>query len=357
MSPLNRFRPRPLELLALLAVVATATTISLSGFRLQPATLLYTVMKNGPTLAAAFGVGVVLNLLYRLRKAGAVRAYLREIRTTTWLLDTLRIWAACVLLSFSYTWLKSLIPLVNPRRWDVELAWFDQVFHLGISPNRFLVALFEGTPVLAFIDWTYFLWLPFVLVLFGFFTTFPDPRTRAQFAFSHVALWTLGVWIYVAMPALGPALAFPDDWRSVHASMPKNSGGQVLLLQNYQTVLEARRTGRLGPGFNPAYGVAAMPSLHVGVDWLLLLWCLRRARPLAGLLLAAFVVTVLGSIATGWHYAVDAWVGIAIAHLAFWVATKTSRELPGETDEMARGAAPEPALEERAVPSRNPSGE
>lgn len=340
MSPISRFRPRPFELLALLAVVTTGTVLHLSGFRLQPATALHSLSKNGPTLAATFAVGVVLNVLYRLRPSGAARAYLREIRTRDWLLDTVRIWVACVLLSYSYTWLKALIPLVNGRLWDVELTWFDQVFHLGISPNRFLVALFEGTPVLAFIDWTYFLWLPFVLVLFGFFTTFPDRRTRAQFAFSHVALWTLGAWIYVAMPALGPALAFPDDWRSVHASMPKNSGGQVLLLHNYQTVLEARRTGQLGRGFNPGYGVAAMPSLHVGVDWLLLLWCLRRARPLAGLLLAAVVVTVLGSIATGWHYAVDAWVGIAIAHLAFWASTKTSRDLPGGTGETAGDAGP-----------------
>lgn len=337
-----RFRPRAYELLALLAFAATFAAVRLSGVPLGPGSVLATLRTSGPTLLAALAAGVVLNALYRLREPGGARAYLRAVRSAEWLLETVRIGAACVLLSHAYMWLKVFVPFVNARRWDVELAWLDQALHLGVSPSLFLVALLEGTPLLPLVDWSYFLWLPFALLGFGFFAAFPDRETRARYAASHVLLWALGAWGYVAMPALGPALAFPDEWKAVRSGMPLNSGGQVTLLLNYQLVLDAKRDGAPpSPYLNPALGVAAMPSLHVGVDVLLLAWCRRRARPLAPFALAVLLLHLLGSVATGWHYAVDAYAGAAIALFAAWAAGRLARgpaEAPGE----ASAAAPPP---------------
>lgn len=340
---LARFRPRAYELLALFAFAATTLAVRLAGVPLGLSAFLVTLRTNGPTLLAALAAGVVLNVLFRLRETGGVRAYLRAVRTAAWLAETVRICVAGVLLAHAYMWLKVFVPLVNGRRWDVELAWFDQVLHFGVSPSRFLVALFEGTPLLHAIDWTYFLWLPFALLGFGFFAAFPDGDTRARYVFSHVALWTLGAWGYVAMPALGPALAFPDEWKAVRSEMTLNAGGQVTLLLNYQLVLDAKRAGAPpAPILNPALGVAAMPSLHVGVDVLLLLWCRRRARPLALFALLALLVHVLGSVATGWHYAVDAWAGAALALLAAWAAGRVAPSLAGKAPDDGSTAAPPP---------------
>jgi len=338
-----RFRPRAYELLALLAFVATFTAVRLSGAPLGLGSVLATLRTNGPTLLAALAAGVVLNALYRLREPGGTRAYLRAVRSGPWLRESIRICAAGVLLAHAYSWLKVFVPFVNARRWDVELAWLDQALHLGLSPSLFLVALFEGTPVLPLIDWSYFLWLPFALLGFGFFAAFPDRETRERYAASHVLLWALGAWGYVAMPALGPALAFPDEWKAVRAGMPLNSGGQVTLLLNYQLVLDARRDGTPpAPYLNPALGVAAMPSLHVGVDVLLLVWCRRRARALAPFALAVLLLHLLGSVATGWHYAVDAWAGAGLALFAAWAA---GRLVPGPAEEApgeASAADPPP---------------
>ena len=338
-----RFRPRTYELLAFLAFTATVVTVRLAGVPIGVDAFLVTLRTNGPTLLAALAAGVAVNVLFRFREPGGARAYLRTVRSGTWLLESVRICAAGVLLAHAYTWLKVFVPFVNGRRWDVELAWLDQALHLGISPSRFLVALFEGTPVLSLIDWSYFLWLPFALLGFGFFAAFPDRETRARYAASHVLLWALGAWGYVAMPALGPALAFPDEWKSVRAEMPLNSGGQVTLLLNYQLVLDAKRDGAPpAPYLNPALGVAAMPSLHVGVDVLLLVWCRRRARALAPFALGVLLLHVLGSVATGWHYAVDAWAGAALALLAAWAAGRLARGPAEEAPGNASAGAPSP---------------
>lgn len=326
---LARFRPRPYEIASFLALAASVAAVRLAGAPVGPGDFLFALRTNGPTLLGALAAGTALNVLFRLREPGGARTYLRAVRSAEWLAEGARICFAGVVLAFAYSWLKVFVPFVNGRRWDVELAWFDQALHLGVSPSRFLVALFGGTPLLSAIDWTYFLWLPFALLGFGFFAAFPDPETRARFAFSHVLLWTLGAWGYVAMPAIGPALAFPDEWKTVRAEMPLNSGGQVTLLLNYQLVLDAKRDGTPpAPFLNPALGVAAMPSLHVGVDVLLLAWCRKRARPLALLAFLALLVHLLGSVATGWHYAVDAYAGAAIALFAAWAAGRAARGGP-----------------------------
>ena len=92
-----------------------------------------------------------------------------------------------------------------------------------------------------------------------------------------------------------------------------------------------------------------MPSLHVGGHWLLLLWIRRRARP--WLLPAALgtALTLIGSVVTGWHYAVDGYVGILIATLAYWAAWRLDPEArpaaepptePAESEGPSPPAAP-----------------
>ncbi|MHB8797377.1 MAG: phosphatase PAP2 family protein [Thermoanaerobaculia bacterium] len=328
MTRTARFRPEAFEVLALVAFVSTLLTLLLGGLRMTPRTLWFIVRETGPFLLLFLGVGAIANVLYRLRPAGTLRQYLQSLRSPSWLLLTLRIWVAGVLLLYAYTWLKVAIPLLNERLWDAELARLDQTIHAGLSPSRFLVALFEGTPLLRLLDDVYAIWLPLTMSGAGFFAMTLSPRARAQFFFSYVMIWTLGVWTYVALPALGPALAYPWEWTTVHAELPRAFEAQALLMSNYGKVVESRMTGVLRAGFNPSLGVAAMPSLHVGIDALLLLWCFRRARSLAAFFIAALLLTFLGSIVTGWHFAVDAYVGCLLAGVSFAASKWVSLHLP-----------------------------
>ena len=62
---------------------------------------------------------------------------------------------------------------------------------------------------------------------------------------------------------------------------------------------------------------AAMPSLHVGLHFFFFLWSRRRARPLVVFFALATVLTFMGSILTGWHYAVDGYVGMLLAWICY----------------------------------------
>ncbi len=339
MKRLLRFRPEAFELLALVAFISTVSTLLAGGLRMTPRTLWFIVRETGPFLALFLVAGVIANILFRLRPAGALRPYLQSLRSPSWLFLTLRIWVAGVLTLYAYTWLKVAIPLLSERLWDAELARLDQMIHAGLSPSRFLVALFEGTPLLWLLDNVYAIWLPMTMTGAGFFAMTLSPRARAQFFFSYVMIWTLGVWTYVALPALGPALAYPWEWTTVHAELPNALETQARLMGNYERVVESRTTGVLRAGFNPSLGVAAMPSLHVGIVALLLLWCFRRARSLASVFIAALMLTFLGSIVTGWHYAVDAYVGGLLAYVSFAASKMVSPHLP-DPEEILQARAP-----------------
>jgi hypothetical protein len=60
-----------------------------------------------------------------------------------------------------------------------------------------------------------------------------------------------------------------------------------------------------------------MPSVHVGIGaWVGFgLW--RTRLRIAGLLFA--ILTLLGSVRLGWHYAIDGYVSIAIVAVLWWL--------------------------------------
>jgi membrane-associated phospholipid phosphatase len=67
----------------------------------------------------------------------------------------------------------------------------------------------------------------------------------------------------------------------------------------------------------PFGGVSAMPSVHVAMATLIAIVAKAQNRT-AGLLLTIFAgLTMLGSVVLGWHYAIDGYLGIAMA-LAIW---------------------------------------
>jgi membrane-associated phospholipid phosphatase len=72
----------------------------------------------------------------------------------------------------------------------------------------------------------------------------------------------------------------------------------------------------------PFGGISAMPSLHIAITVLLALvgW---RINHYAGVLLTAYVViTQIGAVMLGWHYAVDGYVSILLTVLLWKLANK-----------------------------------
>ena len=315
-------RPRAFEVLAAANVVAVVAFLRGAGLQVGWETVTYTfgelTLPTAQLLAAGMGLQLVRHAV--LRRG---RTYLDTVLRPEWLLLELRALAACLALIYGYIWLKVSIPLLTPRLLDEQLWNLDVALHLGYSPTIFLTELFRGTPVLELLDRWYSAWLVVTCLGLAFFVALPGTVPRARFLFSHVAIWTLGGWLYLAFPALGPCYANPSCVATVRDDMPRALEIQRRLAANYSKVL----AGRSGPvrSLNPAHGIAAMPSLHVGVLWLLTLWARTASRELFALGIAFTTLTFVGSIVTGWHYAVDGYAGLLLGQACYELSRLVER--------------------------------
>ncbi len=332
----------PFELATLGSMAVAFAFLRASGFRMDWQTVRYIVLPALKLLPQALIGGILLQLLYRLLTRRPLRVYLRGVARPGWWILWLRLLFAAVLMSYGYFWLKVAVPLVNPRLWDGFLWRLDTWLHLGLSPSVFAVNLFAGTPLVPLLDRWYGMWVASVFYALAFWSASLDRRLNRRFLLSCVLLWTLGSWLYVAMPAWGPIYVAPRAFSAVDDAMPGARGGQRMLWENYQLILEGRRSGVL-KRFNPTRGVAAMPSLHVGAHFLFFLWARRRARPLILPFALATVFTFAGSLLSGWHYAVDGYVGMLLAWFCYRVACWREGEDAAGDPAFPRFSKPTPA--------------
>ena len=332
-----RWRPYPFEIAAWVGLVAAVTFLRSRGLRIDWVTVEYTIYPLFPVIAKSFWIGILMFAVFTLVRRRSVPDYFRRILTLSWVVLTIRLWAAIVVFAYTYVWLKVCVPLVNQRLWDPLLWRLDTLIHLGFSPSVFAVELLQGTGLLRWIDLWYMWWIPSVSFTIAFFCAFPEARVRRRFVLSAVVIWTLGACLYTAVPVLGPIYASGEVWQEAVQEMPHASQAQALLMDNYQKVI-AGRTGGLRQ-FNPTRGIAALPSLHVGIHCLFTLWMWRYLRPLFAIGLLGTFFTFVGSVATGWHYAVDGYVGIVLAWLAYWVALKLEPDDAAMGNRAGSGAA------------------
>lgn len=345
----------PFEVYTLVLVAGAVLFLRGNGLNVDWVTVEYTLYPIVPLLPGALLTGVTLQAAYRLitrRSLSAVKEYLARVLTLRWLALWLRLYLAAMLMTYAYFWVKISVPLVNHGLWDRELWNLDVLLHADISPSVFVTQVFQDTPLLGLLDDWYGFWSETVYYVMAFFAALPEELPRRRFMASCVFLWSLGSWLYMALPALGPIYAFPQVWNDLLDQMPVARNMQIRLWGNYQTVLG----GRTGPlrRFNPTLGVAAMPSLHVGAHWLWALWCRRHARLLFVPFVVGTLLTLIGSILTGWHYAVDGYAGLLLAWLCYRLAlvgeparpgTGRSPEAEVDGDEAAAG---EPAEDDRS---------
>ncbi len=223
--------------------------------------------------------------------------------------------AALTVLISAYTWGKLMIPHLNPRLWDGALAALDRALCLGVNPNEVAFTIFAEGPrwtALA-LDRYYAAFVPTMLAGAAWFLT-DTPARRRAFLAGFATLWSTGLWLYIAVPALGPAFAFRDFLTRIPGVFPLAAAAQEALMANYMRVLD------LGSGprtlIAPTLGIAAVPSLHVALHFFLFLWALHLGSRLRTPFLVMTILTFLGSVATEWHYLVDGLAGLLLAGLA-----------------------------------------
>jgi hypothetical protein len=287
------------------------------GLSMDLVTVRYSIPPLIPAMTLCMAGGFGLQLLYRLAITRDIREYLRALARPGWWLLTVRIWAASIVVVYAYMWLKVSVPLVNSHLFDTQLWHLDRAMHFGISPSIFASRLISDTVMAPILDsWYSWWWMRVGSFGMAFFVLLPNDEWRARFMLSSQLIWNLAAWLYVALPALGPCYAVPELWTHLRTQLPEVASTQAALLENYRRMVAARMGGALR-AFKPMMGVAAMPSLHVGYMVLLTLWSWKLARKLLVVAVIATFLTFLGSLATGWHYAVDDYAGALLAVACF----------------------------------------
>jgi hypothetical protein len=272
-----------------------------------------------------FGTQVLVGMAVRLgfaHRRGTLRDLLAIYRSRDWIADTIRLIVFSGLCGYAYCWIKLSTPILHRTLYDQQLWNLDRAIGFGYAPTVFILTLFSSPRLIHIVDETYATVLvPAFSIIPAIFLSMPERRVRIAFMNSNTLLWLVGAWLYVAIPALGPAYSFPDVWVPLAPVLEKTQFLQRLLMANYRAV-QISRPANSQP-INIFFGVAAFPSLHVGFQVLAFLW-MRRVTRWGTLFALLAVFTFIGSIITGWHYVVD---GIAGGLLA-WASYAASQRVP-----------------------------
>jgi membrane-associated phospholipid phosphatase len=215
-----------------------------------------------------------------------------------------------------YTSWKVMIPDVVPMHWDPKLAALDRTIH-GDDVWRLLAPVLGSRTggVIAGVIYAAWFWI-FQIVLV--WQALSSSRAREQFLVSWILIWgVLGTAGALAFASVGPIYygrlhAGPDPFAGLYDyvhSLPE----WVYRIQD--GLWNAYATHELA-GFGK--GISAMPSLHVAVATLNALAAWRCYRWLGGVLGVYAALVAIASVDLGWHYAVDAYAGAAMAVL-IWV--------------------------------------
>ena len=232
--------------------------------------------------------------------------------------------------------------------WSVLLA-LNLMFFCTIKAQLGQIVSFSADPLLADIDkmllgadaWRltewfnheklsiiyhrgWFFWLAFVIF---YVCKQPASFEKDRLLLSYVMMWSFfGPIVHLMLPAAGPVFYSELGY-----------GNRFVELEQSARSLEVKAylwDSYVNKVFYPASGISAMPSLHLAtMFWSLI--AIRNTRWLAfGWLFTAYIF--LGSIAIGWHYAIDGIAGGLGAVLCYWIAAVALGE------SKANGIAPIP---------------
>ena len=279
---------------------------------------------------------IVINRVYFVAKYQRPKSPIKAIVIEVWrvLSDRNRLMLGLpiiiIMLPFQYAFvsIKTNIPLIAPFSWDEVFYEIDKVVHLGVDPWLIVDPFFRLNDyfVLAlsfnYSLWFVFMWATFLVYAFG--RSMDEGRTRYLLAF--FLTWPIGgSYLAIAFSSAGPAF-FGDLGIGYDPYTPLISYLSDLNLTLPISAIDLQTAlwnSYADGGHN--YGISAMPSMHNATALLSAIgaWQLNR---LAGIFLSIHAVLIyIGSFYLGWHYAIDAYLGWAVALAMWWLSGIVTR--------------------------------
>ncbi|MGZ9096731.1 MAG: phosphatase PAP2 family protein [Micavibrio sp.] len=218
---------------------------------------------------------------------------------------------------------KTLYPAIVPFYADPALDSFDRMLHFGKAPWEWLSPFFASDFAIIVADRIYHFWF-FVKfsMLFWMGFTFYKPALRAQFFLTLILAWIInGSLLAMIFSSAGPCYfgaVYPgltdpfvplmDHIRAVDQTTPLHNIRYMDNLWNNMT----------GKGEGLFSGISAFPSMHVSVAVVYMLAALQMGWIARIFMTGFFILTLLFSVALGWHYAIDGYFSI-ITTWMIWV--------------------------------------
>ncbi|ELB2783817.1 phosphatase PAP2 family protein [Vibrio alginolyticus] len=217
----------------------------------------------------------------------------------------------------NHTFLKSLIPIINPFKWDLTFANIDSLLHFGVAPWELTHALFSNAWAslglnVAYNAWFFCMWG--ILIFFLIYKKYP--LVRQQFLLTFALSWMiLGVFFATLLSSAGPCYVelitgdeqFVPLMKTLEAQsqyLTNVDAGQLWALPTQQYLWDEYIANANGIGS----GISAMPSLHVSIAVLMALSIYRLNKTIGYFAYAFAVIIQIGSVHLAWHYAIDGYL-------------------------------------------------
>lgn len=226
----------------------------------------------------------------------------------------------------SYTFLKSLIPFINPYYLDVNFYHIDKWLHFGLDPWEITHSIFTTATSTMVLNVLYNLWF-FVMwgVLLYFIIIRSNDSLRTQFLLTFLSSWFLiGNIMATILSSAGPAFLHTLNNSDLYAEL--------------MTILEVQNSQLIDDGLIPLWalstqdmlwdkyissstgigaGISAMPSMHVTIAVLIAMTLFRLNKKLGYISWIYAGLIQIGSVHLAWHYAIDGYFG-ALLIVILW---------------------------------------
>lgn len=247
--------------------------------------------------------------------------WLRDPRRAPQSVDPVRVGGALLVFllavptQITFQALKQSIGPTVGFRYDPVLAQLDEALHRGPAWHMF-AGLLRSPSALRSIDWLYMFWFLALVLVIVWLSWTGRRALRARALLSFLLIWIFGGTIAAwALASAGPCYSDAPQYRELIARL--DDVGFPLWARFNQRGIWAAQQADQWLAFG---GVSAMPSMHVAVAvWMaVVVW--HRSRRLGALLTVYACIVQIGSVVLGWHYAIDGYIGAAIAWFA-WSAS------------------------------------
>lgn len=217
--------------------------------------------------------------------------------------------------------LKIFIPEFIPFYGDTLFMEMDKLLHFGKLPTDWLMPLLDSPSVIIGLDFFYKLWYFIMFGLWGWAAWgASDNGWRRQFILAFILCWMVGGAVLATLlssvgpcfyglfvEGVNPYADYMQGLKTIHAN------DELIAIMTQDLLAELHLTNNI----DVRVGISAMPSLHNTLAVLFAIAGYKIHKNLGHILAVYAVIIFIGSVALGWHYAVDGYAGLVIA-IAMW---------------------------------------